>query len=67
MKNRPKLSFIIFLLFLAFSDSIYTSINGNDQFLEAPSAGVPLKKVVLKSSHNSQENTCGGVPFLIKV
>lgn len=67
MKNTPKLSFIIFLLFLAFSDFIYTSINGNDQFLEAPSAGVPLKKVVLKSSHNSQENTCGGVPFLIKV
>lgn len=48
MKNKPKLSFIIFLLFLAFSDSIYTSINGNDQFLEAPSAGVPLKKGGLK-------------------
>ena len=37
------------------------------KYFEATTRGVPLKKVFLKISQNSQENTCARASFLIKL
>ena len=39
----------------------------NFHLSEATTGGVLLEKVFLEISQNLQENTCGKVPFLIKI